>query len=46
MQILVSVVNNRKPKMLIASLAVGTEGPLSSVIGKITLPAYREHLPY
>ena len=36
----------RSRRCLQASLAVGTEYPLFSVMGVKTLPAYREHLPY
>ena len=32
--------------MLGALFAVGTEGPVSSVMGNTTLPAYRGHLNY
>ena len=46
MQTLESVVMTRERKMLGALIAVGTEVFRSSVMGNITLPAYREHLNY
>src|ERR1035438_273146 len=46
MQILVSVVNDRKPKMLIGFSCSGYGGSSFFRHGQITLPAYREHLNY